>query len=90
MVYFDNRTGATQPLGETKDQANATGPRRLAFTPAAFIVVEVRVLEAPHAFMEQGSQSLFKRLNNGWKLVGLERTIDPPPVDHVQTPSGTP
>ncbi len=89
---FDNRTGATQPVGETKDAGEKIqAPAQLPSAAGAFIVVQVRALEATHPSWHKPVKAYFRRLNNGWKLVGLERTIDPPPVEnHVQAPSGTP
>jgi hypothetical protein len=74
---FDNRTGAAQPLTVVKDSGQRLqAPAGLPSAPGAFIVVEVRALDAPHPSWQKPVKVYFKRLSNGWKLVGLERMVD--------------
>ena len=71
---FDNNTGTARPFGETKGSSEyVTAPPDLPRTPGSFILVEVRALEAPNTSSAKPVQVYFRRMNNGWKLVGLER-----------------
>lgn len=76
---FDNHTGATQPLGETTGSSETLkAPGALPSAAGAFIVVEVRATGAAHDTWHRPARAYFRRLNDGWKLVGLERVIDGP------------
>ncbi len=71
---FDNNTGTARPFGETKGSSEyVTAPPDLPRTPGSFIMVEVRALDTPDASSAKPVQVYFRRMNNGWKLVGLER-----------------
>jgi hypothetical protein len=72
---FDNRSGATVPLGE-----RAIGPHdravSLAALPAeagAFVRVEVHAI-APAQTARVPVHAYFRRTPSGWSLVGLDRT----------------
>jgi hypothetical protein len=81
---FDNNTGGTTPLGETKGSTQRlTAPAGLPTTPGTFILAEVRVLETPHASWAQPVRVYFRRLNDGWKLVGVERMANETPLTDV-------
>jgi hypothetical protein len=76
---FNNNTGATRPLGETKssnEQMNA--PSGLPSNVGSFVQAEVRAVGAPHASWEKPVRVCFRRLERGWKLVGLERMAEEP------------
>ena len=72
---FDNRTGATAPLGESTITANE---RELSLTSlpneaAAFVRIEVRTI-APAQKAWGPVHAYFRRTASGWTLVGLDRT----------------
>ncbi len=71
---FDNHTGATHPLGETKSSSERlAAPSGLPANPGSFILTEVRAIEAPYASWEKPVQVYFRWVDHGWKLVGVER-----------------
>jgi hypothetical protein len=86
---FDNNTGATTPLGETQgssDRLNAPGS--LPKTPGSFILAEVKANGSPYASWSKPVKVFFRRVNNGWKLVGLDRMAEQEPtVDTKKTTS---
>ena len=71
---FDNDTGAMHPLGETKGSAESVSAvSGLPATPGTFVIAEVRAVDPPHASWAKPVRTRFVRMENGWKLVGLER-----------------
>jgi hypothetical protein len=78
---FDNATGRTRPLGETRSAT--TTMSALAGLPDAtgqFIEVDIAAEGAHEASWEQPVRAFFRRTSDGWKLVGLER---PEPVPEL-------
>ena len=76
---FNNTSGATSPIGETR---NATprmpAPAALPSTPGSFIEIDVSADDTAHAAWQQPVRLHFRRTADGWKLVGLERLVEPP------------
>jgi hypothetical protein len=71
---FDNNTGATQPLGETKGTSEyIAAPSGLPAEPGTYITAEVQAIEASPASPGKPVQVYFCRLDRSWKLVGVER-----------------
>lgn len=71
---FDNDTGAMHPLGETNGSGESVpAVSALPATPGSFVVVEVRAVDPPHASWAKPARVTFRQMENGWKLVGLER-----------------
>jgi hypothetical protein len=71
---FDNDTGATRPLGESKGSVESIpAVSGLPATPGTFIMAEVRAIDPPHPSWTKPVRTTFRRTDNGWKLVGLER-----------------
>ena len=71
---FDNHSGATTPLGETKSSTGRiSSPVGLPQMPGSFILAEVRAVDPPQASWAKPVKAFFRRTNGGWKLVGLER-----------------
>ena len=71
---FDNNTGTARPFGETKGSSEyVAAPPDLPRTLGTFILAEVRALDTPDASSAKPVQVYFRRMNNGWKLVGVER-----------------
>ena len=79
---FNNNNGTTSPLGETRSSnERIIAPSGLPSDVGRFIQAEVRALGTPHASWEKPVRVCFRRLERGWKLVGLERmTAEPPRV----------
>ena len=72
---FDNATGATEPIGETRSATAAlAAPSGLsAIAPNGFVAVDLSAESAAHPSWRQPVRACFRRSNAGWKLVGLER-----------------
>jgi hypothetical protein len=63
-----------RPLGETNSSAESVpAVSGLPATPGSFVTVEVRAVDPPHPSWTKPVRTTFRRLENGWKLVGLER-----------------
>jgi hypothetical protein len=76
---FNNSNGTTKPIGETKssnEQMNA--PAGLPSSVGSFVQAEVKALGGPNPSWEKPVRVTFRRLERGWKLVGLERMADEP------------
>ncbi len=83
---FDNNTGAMRPLGETKGSAESVpAVSDLPATPGTFVIAEVRAVDPPHASWAKPVRTTFRRMENGWKLVGLERMEEMEPHDRPKS-----
>jgi len=77
---FNNTNGETRLLGETKSSnEQLAAPSGLPSDVGTFIQADVRAGGAPHASWEKPVRVTFRRLEHGWKLVGVERMADEPP-----------
>jgi hypothetical protein len=77
---FDNASGTTRPIGETKGSSEKlSAPAGLPSTGGAYIMAEVRSPDATQPSSQKPVKVYFKRMGNGWKLVGLERMPDAAP-----------
>jgi hypothetical protein len=71
---FDNATGATRPLGEVETStASAKAPRALPANAGAVVQIEVTDVAAAGAAAHGPVRAYFRRANDAWTLVGLER-----------------
>ena len=72
---FDNATGETQPIGETRSAtASMTAPATLsAIAQGGFVEIDLSAESAAHPSWQQPVRTFFRRSSGGWKLVGLER-----------------
>ncbi|HYI91959.1 MAG TPA: hypothetical protein VEX68_00305 [Bryobacteraceae bacterium] len=71
---FNNETGQTTPLGETRSkQERIPLPANLPSRPGAFLKVEVNIASAAGSPTLPPAHVYFRRSTGGWKLVGLER-----------------
>jgi hypothetical protein len=78
---FDNRTAAASPLGETKSSSDRiAAPASLPTAPGSFILAEVRSNEGSDASLQNPVRVYFRRLDQGWKLVGVERMPEYTPI----------
>ena len=71
---FDNATGQTRPFGETEATTTTlTAPAGLPTGAGSFIEVAISAANPAYPEWKQPVRTHFRRLNDGWKLVGLER-----------------
>jgi hypothetical protein len=78
---FDNRAAAASPLGETKSSSDRiAAPASLPTAPGSFILAEVRSNEGSDAPLQNPVRVYFRRLDQGWKLVGVERMPEYTPI----------
>ncbi len=72
-MRFDNATGDTQPLAVT-DSATTTiaAPRDLPGSPGAIVAIDVSA-DSEYPAWSRPVRTYFRRVGDGWTLVGLER-----------------
>src|SRR5262245_56168705 len=76
---FDNATGETQPVAETKSSTTTLeAPTGLPTGTGSFVAVDIAVDSAGHPTWIRPVRAYFQREGSGWKLVGLERMPDAP------------
>jgi hypothetical protein len=76
---FDNMTGATRPLGETRSATTTMpAPRGLPSAADSFVRVDVSTESGAHPSWQDPVRIWFRRTSNAWTLVGLERLPDGP------------
>jgi hypothetical protein len=75
---FDNNTGAAAPIGSpvTSQGLKIQGPEGLPAGDGEFIKVEVAAINPANSSWSVPIQVYFRRLPDGWKLVGLQRMPD--------------
>jgi len=72
---FDNDTGATTPIGETQAtvEPQLPIPAGLSDRPGDFVKVQVAAAQSTNEAWRKPVDVYFRRMDTGWKLVGLER-----------------
>ena len=71
---FDNATGETQTLSETQSPTTTLeAPQGVPTASGSFVMVEISVDSGAHPTWRQPIRTYFRRGNDGWTLVGLER-----------------
>jgi hypothetical protein len=71
---FDNTTGDSRPIGSTSSAGpTMEAPAGLPISDGAYIRIELNATDAEHPHWKQPVHVYFRRLNEGWRLVGLER-----------------
>jgi hypothetical protein len=71
---FDNITGVTYRLGETHGRGTViVAPSELPQTAGGFIQVSLSAIGAQHPAWEKPVHAFFRKHQDGWQLVGLER-----------------
>jgi hypothetical protein len=71
---FDNATGNTTPLGESRGTTTTmAAPRGLPETLDTFLEVDIVAEGAAEPAWVEPVRTFFRRTRDGWKLVGLER-----------------
>jgi hypothetical protein len=71
-MLFDNATGATKPLSETKS-ATTTIAAPNGLPSSGFIAVDIAADSAAHPTWKQPVRAYFRHDGGSWKLVGFER-----------------
>jgi hypothetical protein len=85
---FDNATGMTRHIGDSEGrEPTLQAPSGLGDVDGSFIRVDLSAVSAAHAAWAQPVVLHFRRVGNGWKLVGLERQPDGPPPAPKGQPS---
>ena len=78
-LRFDNATGETQPISETRSSTTTIdAPSGLPTGAGSFIAIDIAVDSAGHPTWVKPVRTYFQRDGTGWKLVGLERMSDAP------------
>jgi len=78
---FDNHTGQTSPLGETKGTGHSIpAPANLPATSGTFVLAEVKAVDSAYPSWTKPVRVFFRRTSAGWKLVGLERMAENDPT----------
>ena len=76
---FDNATGETQAISETRSSTTSIdAPSGLPTGAGSFVAVDIAVDSAGHPTWIRPVRAYFQRDGSGWKLVGLERMPDAP------------
>jgi len=74
---FDNATGATTAIGETRSNTTTVpAPRDLPTALNGFVEVDISAEASAHPSWQAPIHAYFRREASGWKLVGLERLED--------------
>jgi hypothetical protein len=77
---FDNTTGNTRPLGETRSATTSVpGVRGLPSGAGSYIQVDISATSAAHPTWSRPIRTHFRRTAAGWTLVGLDRMPDAQP-----------
>ena len=70
---FDNATGATRRVAATSSRTTTMSIANLPSTAGVFIKVEVSAVGGPVKAWEKPVHAYFRRVADGWHLVGFER-----------------
>src|SRR5262249_7442423 len=71
---FDNATGDTQRLADIDSQTTSVeGPGALPDAKDSFVGVDISARSDAHPQWQRPVRAYFRRAENGWRLVGLER-----------------
>jgi hypothetical protein len=85
-MSFDNATGATKPISETKgDTTTIAAPAGLPST--GFVAVDIAADASAHPTWKQPVRAYFRRDGGSWKLVGFERLPEKLPPSPAQPAS---
>ena len=82
-MAFDNNTGTTRPLSETKS-STTTIPAPDGLPSSGFVAVDIAADSESFPSWKQPVRAFFRRDGGAWKLVGLERLPDQMPGANVE------
>jgi hypothetical protein len=78
-MLFDNATGETKPLSETKSETTTiAAPNGLP--SSGFVAVDIAADSATYATWKQPVRAYFRRDGGSWKLVGFDRLPEKTPT----------
>jgi membrane-associated phospholipid phosphatase len=85
---FDNATGESFPIGESRSAAvpRIEVPAVLPAATDSFVRVDIRLINAAYPSWTAPVRVYFRRIDSGWKLTGLYRTPSSNPADTQATP----
>ena len=73
-MAFDNATRETTLIAETTVGAErAAAPIGVPSQPGEYLLVQISAVGGPHPSWERPVHAYFRRVSNGWDLVGFER-----------------
>jgi hypothetical protein len=73
-LRFDNATGATQQIAETRNATTTlTPPSDLPSANGSYIAIDISAAHSAYPSWAQPVRAVFRRTATGWQLVGLER-----------------
>jgi hypothetical protein len=76
-MQFDNATGATTPISETKSSTTTIAPPP-GLAASGFVAVDIAADIDGYPTWKQPVRAYFRRDGGNWKLVGLDRMPDKP------------
>jgi hypothetical protein len=75
---FDNTTGRTTPIGDTRSATTTmAAPAGLAVPAGSYIEIDISADSPDHPSWREPIKTHFRRTADGWKLAGLERHGEP-------------
>lgn len=87
-LRFDNATGETQPIAETRSSTTSIdAPSGLPSGAGSFVAVDIAVDSTGYPTWVRPVRTYFQRDGSGWKLVGFERmpNVPNPPAAQQKT-----
>ena len=78
-MTFDNATGATKPLSETKSATTTIAPPS-GLPSSGFVAVDIAADSDAYPTWKQPVRAYFRQDGGSWKLVGFERMADKAPT----------
>ena len=79
-MLFDNATGETRPLSESRSATTSIdAPRGLATGAGSMVAVDISAESDAHPAWKRPIRAYFRRGGDGWTLVGLERMPEDQP-----------
>jgi hypothetical protein len=78
-MTFDNATGTTKPLSETKSETT-TIPAPSGLPSSGFVAVDIAADSTTYPTWKQPVRAYFRQDGGAWKLVGFERLPDKMPT----------
>jgi hypothetical protein len=85
---FDNATGETQPIGETRGAtASMAAPAAVSsLASGSFVAIDIAADSPAHESWQRPVRTVFRRTGDGWKLVGLDRLPGSKPAAQATPP----
>jgi hypothetical protein len=84
---YDNDRTVISPIGAAASaETRVLAPAALPSSAGSFVRIDVRATRAP-ATWQRPITLVFRRADDGWHLVGLDRNLDPPSLDNPRVSS---